>query len=286
MDDISARETLSPLEAALSHARIRSYVSVPLMVQDTPIGTLNAGSEEPGFFQPDHIEMMEEIGASLAVALQQARLLEQTRQDAKTKELLLREVNHRVKNNLDAIIGLLYVERRHAPPEAQPVYRPIMERLTQRITGLAQVHEMLSQAEWAPLNLGELTEQIIHTTVRGTCDHTAVHCEVAPTPVRVSPAQAQHLALIISELTTNTLKYAGNDRDTIRINVRITQTGDTITLTYRNDGPPYPEDVLSLKWHSAGMDIITNFVRKNLRGDLTLSNEGGAVTEIRFQREE
>jgi two-component sensor histidine kinase len=161
-----------------------------------------------------------------------------------------------------------------------------MENLTQRVTGLAQVHEMLSQAEWAPLNLGELTEQIIHTTVRGTRDHTAVHCEVAPTPVRVRPAQAQHLALIISELTTNTLKYAGNDRDTIHVTVKIAQSENTITLTYRNDGPPYPEDVLSLKRHSAGMDIVKRSVRQSLKGNLTLSNEGGAVTEIRFQREE
>jgi two-component sensor histidine kinase len=287
VQDTATREALSPLERMLKANGIRSYVVVPLWMQEAPIGTLNLASDRPNAFRPTHIEILEEIATSLTVAMQQAHLLAQTQRDAETKDLLLREVNHRVRNNLDAIIGLLYVERRHAPPEAQPIYRPMMENLTQRITGLAQVHEMLSQAEWAPLNLGELAEQIIHTTLRGTRNQIAAHCEVAPTSVQVSPAQAQHLALIISELTTNTLKYAANDRETIHITVRIAQTeDDTITLTYRNDGPPYPEDVLSLKRHSAGMDIVKRSVRTNLRGDLTLSNEEGAVTEIRFQREE
>jgi PAS domain S-box-containing protein len=282
--DIAALETLSPLEQMLETAGLRSYVSMPLLVQDAPVGTLNLACEKPDFFQPEHIDILEGIAASLAVALQQAQLLEQTKQDAETKALLLREVNHRVKNNLDAIIGLLYVERRHAPPEALPAYRSIMDDLTQRITGLAEVHQMLTGVEWAPLNLSELAERIIHITVRSYKDDLSVTLDVAPSPVRVNPAQAQHLALILSELTTNTLKYGTNGREAVRIAVQITQKDDIIKFIYRNDGPGYPEDVLRLDRHGTGLDIVKRSVRKNLRGELILRNDGGgAVTEIRFK---
>jgi len=286
VDDIAALEAPSPLEQKLANVGIQSYVSVPLMAQEAPVGTLNLGSESPDFFQSSHIQILEESAASLAVALRQARLLEQTRRDAETKALLLREVNHRVKNNLNAIIGLLYIERRHAPPEALPAYRPIMENLTRRITGLSEVHQMLSGGEWEPLNLGQLAERIIQVTVRGARDNVDVAFDVSPTPVYVQPAQAQHLALILSELTTNTLKHAVAGRGAVHITVRITQQDGVITLTYRNDGPGYAEEVLSLKRHSAGLDIVKRSVRKNLRGELTLRNEGGAVTEIRFKKEE
>jgi two-component sensor histidine kinase len=263
---------------------MRAYVTVPLRVQGTPVGTLNLASEAPDFFQPDHLEILEELGASLAVALQQARLLEQTQQDAKAKALLLREVNHRVKNNLDAIIGLLYVERRHAPPEALPAYRPIMDDLTQRIAGLAQVHRMLSEAEWGPLNLSYLAEQIVHTAVGSAKDHQRITLDVSPSEVWVQPAQAQHLALILSELATNTLKHSA-DWEAVRIRVHVTQEGDEVTLTFRNDGPDYPEDVLSLERHGAGLDIVKCSVRENLRGGLVLHNDHGPVTEITFSSE-
>ena len=286
VDDIAVLETPSPLDQKLASVGIRSYVSVPLKVQEAPVGTLNLGSETPNFFQSSHIQILEEIATSLAIALQQAHLLEQTRRDAETKALLLREINHRVKNNLNAIIGLLYVERRHAPPKALPAYGPIMNDLTQRITGLSEVHQMLSGSEWAPLNLSELAERIIQVTVQGANGGMDVTLDVSPASVYVQPAQAQHLALILSELTTNTLKYGVDGRDAVHIAVRVTQQDEVITLLYRNDGPGYAEEVLSLERHSAGLDIVKRSVRKNLRGELTLRNEDGAVTEIRFKSEE
>ncbi|MGC9357540.1 MAG: PAS domain S-box protein, partial [Anaerolineae bacterium] len=281
--DLASLDTLTQLEEALVTAGIRSYISMPLLVQETLLGTLNLASETPHFLQSHHLDILKEVADSLAIAFQQARLLEQTRHDAQTRALLLREVNHRVKNNLDAIIGLLYVERRHAPPEALPAYGPIMQDLTQRIMGLAEVHRMLSEVEWAPLNLSELAGKIIQTAVQGTDAEARVEIDVAPSSVRVGSAQAHHLALVLSELTTNTLKHAVVGRERVRISVQITEKDSTITLCYRNDGPGYAEDVLSLKRHNAGLDIVKRTVRKNLRGELILRNDGGAVTEIRFK---
>jgi two-component sensor histidine kinase len=286
VDDLTSLASRSPLQQELADLGIRATASVPLRMHDTALGTLNAASETPDFFQPQHVQILEGVAASLAVALQQAHLLEQTRSDAETKDLLLREVNHRVKNNLDAIIGLLYVERRYAPPGALPVYRPIMEDLTRRISSLAQVHQMLSESEWAPLRADELAEQIIRTIARGAPQDCRLDLDLAPSPVRIDPAQAQHLALILSELTTNTLKYAAADRDTVTVTVQISPEGGTIKLVYRDDGPGYPQDVLSLARHSAGLEIIQRSAATSLRGSLTLRNENGAVTEIRFPKEQ
>jgi two-component sensor histidine kinase len=283
--DLAARASLSPLEQNLRDRGIHAYVSVPLLVQDVLLGALNLSSDTPDFFRPEQIEILTEVAASLAVALQQARLLEEARQAAETRALLLREVNHRVKNNLDAIIGLLYIERQYAPDEALPAYGAIMEDLTQRIMGLAKVHQLLSEAGWTALNLAELAEQIIQSAVRGARDEVRIDLDIAPSPVRVGPGQAHHLALILSELATNTLKHGLAGRDAVHIGVQIEQAGDWITLTYRNDGPDYPDDVLSLARLNAGLDIVQRSVQTNLQGELALRNDGGAVTEIRFRGE-
>ncbi len=283
VQDLTALASPSPLEQDLRANGARAYVSVPMFVQDKLVGTLNLASDSSNFFQPDHIEVFEGVAASLAVALQQAKLLAQAQQDAETRGLLLREVNHRVKNNLDAIIGLLYLERRHAPPEALPAYQPIMEDLIQRVMSLAQVHQLLSATEWEPLELSTLTERLIQSTVQTAPSEANILFDVQDSPVRVSPDQAHHLALIIGELTTNTLKYAGADADTIWVTVRISREGDIIKFTYHNTGPDYPEHVLCFERHGTGMDIIRQIARRNLQGQLTLRNDDGPVTEISFK---
>ena len=84
-------------------------------------------------------------------------------------------------------------------------------------------------------------------------------------------------------MATNTLKYAAAGRDTVQIEVQITQKDGIITLTYRNDGPGFPEEVIRLERHSAGLDIIKRTVSKTLQGELTLRNTpDGAVTELQF----
>jgi two-component sensor histidine kinase len=67
--------------------------------------------------------------------------------------------------------------------------------------------------------------------------------------------------------------------------VRIEQEAATIALTYRDDGSGYPQDVLGLERYNASLDIVRRIVRNNLRGSLILRNDGGAVTEIRFEKE-
>ena len=281
--DVNALETPSILERRLAAIGAHAYISVPLYVQDALVGTLNLTSDAPGFFQPEHIEILQGIATSLAVSLQHANFLEQAQRNAETKALLLREVSHRVKNNLNAIIGLLYVERRHAPPEALAAYRAIMENLTQRIMGLAQVHRMLSDVEWAPLRVSDLAEQIIHTTVLALSPAAKVKVAVSDCPVCVTPDNAHHLALVLVELTNNTLRHGVTGRAAVQIVVHIVQQGEGVTLVYRDDGPGFPEAVLSRERCGAGMEIIEEIVGRNLRGELTLRNDSGAVTEICFE---
>ncbi|MFP4394230.1 MAG: PAS domain S-box protein [Anaerolineales bacterium] len=262
----------------------RSLLIVPLIAHDQILGALSLTAAPVGAFDDQDTELLRGLAGYAAIAVYNAQLYEQARRDAETKALLLHEVNHRVKNNLDGILGMLYIERRHAPPETLPAYGPIIEDLTQRIAGLAQVHQMLSEQAWAPLNLSQLAETIIQTSLQNALDDVTFTLDITPTAITVEPAPAHHLALILSELATNTLKYAVAGRDAVHIKVQITQKDGTIILTYRNDGPDFPEDVLDLDRHSAGLDIIKRTVRKSLQGKITLRNTPqGAETEIRFK---
>lgn len=284
--DMTGGSTSTALEAALCADGIQAYLNVPLVAQGDLIGLLNLGADSKEIFTQEIIDIATEVAASLAVALRQARLYEQTLQDAQTKADLLKEVNHRVKNNLTAIVGLLYAEERYAPAEGRAYIEAAMGRLTQRIGGLLEVHNMLSQSEWGPLPLSELAAQIIAAALKVLSPDQQARVEIPSSEIEVSPRQANNLALVIHELVTNTLKYAWNGRKAIYIQVAMALEGDTIRLEYRDDGPGYPEDVLTLRRYNVGIYLIRRLVTTSLRGTLQLANHNGAVTTLYIRTEE
>jgi PAS domain S-box-containing protein len=76
IQDTQAASQLSPLIQTLRDGGVRSFVGVPLIVQDELVGSLNLGSDQPGGFAPEHIDIAREVASSLAIAIQQARLFE------------------------------------------------------------------------------------------------------------------------------------------------------------------------------------------------------------------
>ena len=102
----------------------------------------------------EHRKLQEALGASQAkyrrLAFENTDLLQQARREAEAKTLLLREVNHRVKNNLAAIIGLLYIQKSHLSTGSTPPTldcQAILDDLIDRIQGIATAHKVLTDRE-------------------------------------------------------------------------------------------------------------------------------------------
>jgi|GEM_PF-2985451 len=279
------KTTLPKLVRQLYAEGIRSYINVPLIVEQKLIGTLNVGAAQVGAYNSTHLEIAREITDSLAVAIHHAHLYAQARKDAETKTTLLREVNHRVKNNLAAIVGLLYVEKDHADMQSSELYRNIMTDLIKRIEGISVVHQMLSDSEWMPLSLEKLTAKILNSTFQVLSSDQLILVQVdCPAEVYIVPKQANSLALLLNELTTNTVKYALPDRDQVAVWVDIRQLDEgLVCLRYRDDGPGFPPAVLQKRDFSVGLYLLHNIVASDLRGDITLSNNEGAEIIINFR---
>ena len=222
----------------------------------------------------------------VAEDISQRKATEQAlQQQAEKNTVLLQEVNHRVKNNLAAIIGSLYIKRRRFGLNDSVIYQALTEDIISQIQGLATVHNMLSAAEWSPLPLSQLTEQIVHSSLRTLSHSHPTSVEITRSAVKVTPEQANNLALVINELATNTIKYAAEDETKpLQISANISLIDEQITFEYRDNGPGYPDAVLKLDEAAinVGFELIANVVKRNLQGHLSLKNEGGAVTEIRF----
>ena len=213
-------------------------------------------------------------------------LLAQTKRDAHIKGELLREVNHRVTNNLTAVLGLLVHEKEHVAGSERSLVAPVLDRLQQQIRGLLQVHRMLAQSAWAPVALGKLAEQIIRAALSAAPWRQQAVVTLKPSALKVSPRQAGGLALVFNELTTNTVKYASQTSQTVAIGLETENHEEWTTICYRDNGPGYPAEVLAGRQANVGLKLINEIVTKTLRGSLVLSNDQGAVATIRIQLED
>ncbi len=270
-----------------NRSQIGSIIVAPLRRRDKVLGTITAinRKNEPDFTQKD-VDFLMAIASQVAIAIENAQLYKQARQDAATKAVLLNEVNHRVKNNLAAIIGLLYAEQIHATRDKDVSIQDISENMISRIQGLATVHQLLSVSDWTPLSLNELTVQVIASALQILPPDKQVSVSVSPSSVRVTPAQANSLALIINELTTNTVKYAFTKHQDVRINVGITCNNNTVAFEYKDDGPGYPANVLNTGQHNLGIYLIKTIVTNGLRGEVALRNDQGSIATIHFPAEQ
>ncbi len=313
VQDTAALENPSPLEQSLISIGVRAYISAPMIVRDELVGVLNLAMDRPDSFQPAHVEILEEVAASLAVAIQQANLLAQTKQDAEMKTMLLHELNHRVMNNLTMILSLITLEMEQLRSmDDQTDLQAVLQDLYSRIQGIATVHEMLK----APLSddlrdevdLEALISQVLQAALSASPiqQWVDVVVDAAEDLPCISSGQATTLALVLNELATNCAKYAFEGRKQGRVHVQIDTVGGDdqnnqdnqdrydearkVRLIYRDDGPGLPDDVLAREgWasgghprQSIGLWLIQANVTRDLRGEIAWRNDGGLVVEIRF----
>ncbi len=221
------------------------------------------------------------------IAEENAALLMRSRHEAQEKSVLLQEVNHRVKNNLTSILGMVDMELQASLRSGHRSSQAFAD-LKQRIFALASVHELLSAAEWSPLRLENLATDLVQNTLWGSPVSHRVRVDVSPSreSIWVTPRAATALAMILAELTTNSVKYAFEDRDSGRIQLKIRSTKDAwnrVTLTFQDDGPGYPQEVLEEQKENVGLKLIRLHAKNLQRGELVLDNQRGARVRLTFQ---
>jgi PAS domain S-box-containing protein len=257
-----------------------AIIGMPVKWGDEFLGVLSVGSLDNAIraFSSVDGELLRMFATQAAIAIKNAQTHERAQQDARDKAMLLREVNHRVKNNLTSIISLLQA----AKSQTEVKDKATLNDLIGRVSGLATVHTMLSTSQWQPLPLGELAAKVIHATLNALPGKKRVSVNVSSLPVHVTPSQAHHLALVLNELTINVVKHALGERDEARITFQIALDGGTARCEFRDDGPGYPAEVLQFERQGIGFKLLQGIVRGNLSGELALCNDGGAVALISF----
>jgi PAS domain S-box-containing protein len=222
----------------------------------------------------------------LRLSQENFRLMTKAYHDSETKTLLLNEVNHRVKNNLSSILGILELEKKR---EVQsPVeFQNALSDISSRISGLAKVHEILTSNQWAPVQLDILVRKVIENASASSPIGRKLQLDIRiqDKNIWINSRQATALALILNELTTNSIRHAFNKREKGAITVTIWQENRKsrrVCIEFVDDGPGWPQSILSGNSGGVGLQVIQLSATSPLNGEIKFENRGGAAAIITF----
>lgn len=198
-------------------------------------------------------------------------------QELLVKNSIIKEIHHRVKNNLQTVAGLLRMEARRSN---LPDVKLALQESISRIESMALVHDLVSHYDEDYISIrsiyDELCRLLRHSMVNGSQE---VEFRFSGDECIVSSHRASHISLIINELITNSLEHGLCGQDGT-ISLSIHKEDDDVTLVLTDSGNGFPKDFDIHKSKRLGMQIINNLVTHELQGTMDIGNDNGATVTI------
>ena len=206
----------------------------------------------------------------------------EAQRELESKTAMIREVHHRVKNNLQVIASLMRMQARRAE---QDETRVALEESVNRILSVAVVHEFLSQNAQGTINLLEIANRIVSQVQQGLVDPShRVRLEVKGPAIWLLAERATQCALVINELVQNAIEHGFSGADEGRVVVELVDDGERVSIRVVDNGAGLPEGFdLDTDAH-LGLRIVRSMVERDLRGRFELQSTDGTRAVVQFDK--
>lgn len=199
------------------------------------------------------------------------------------KTVLLNEVHHRVKNNLQVITSLLNLQADHA---ADPRLRAMLAESCGRVKAMALTHQLLyERKDFSRLDLGDYLERLMHSiraTYRGTGNRITLRIVLPPESVQLDLERTIPCGLLLNELVTNSFKHAFPGERCGQIVIELNEDSDgLIRFSVADDGIGLPEEAELASRISLGLQLVPLLVEQ-LHGVLEIKRKEGTKFCVSF----
>jgi len=274
---------------------VRSYLAMPIKVRDTTIGLVSFYGKDTGIFSEQTMRTIEPFVLSAGVALENARLFtevqkelaerkeaeERIRRSLKEKEILLMEIHHRVKNNLNIVASLLNLQSDQIDTVEQA--RNALQISQSRVHSMSLVHENLYQSEdFSHIDFDVYIRKIGRELVNLYTTKTKIDLNIEVRNIYLTVNQAVPLGMLLNELLTNAIIHAFPGRSQGNITVKMDLIDNSSChLTLSDDGVGIPEAITPDTTPSLGLQLA-HILAQQLQGKLIISRGRGTTVELTF----
>ena len=207
------------------------------------------------------------IGA--IVLLNNVTELRRRERELVTKDATIREIHHRVKNNLQTVSALLRLQARRIE---DPGASAALNEAVRRIASIALVHETLSSSRDSSVAFDDVLDNLLSHALELSPRMSELHIERAGTIGSLEPRIATPLALVVTELIHNALEH-GLATEGSTLGIHTTQDGKELSVTVSDDGVGFPNGFDIAASPNLGLQIVRTLTENELRGRLQLVND-------------
>jgi two-component sensor histidine kinase len=196
-----------------------------------------------------------------------------------SKDAAIREVHHRVKNNLQTISSLLRLQSRRLDDQSA---RDALLESERRIRAIALVHEILAREPGDQVPFGEIVPALIDLARDIEVSRSDLEIHAEGDLGEVTADVATPLAVVIAELLQNAVEHAFNKSvaGAPRVDLDLRRDGAVLFVEVRDNGSGFDADFDLNKTKSLGLAIVRDLVRSQLGGTIAMGNDGGAVVRL------
>lgn len=203
------------------------------------------------------------------------------KESLKMKEVLLREIHHRVKNNMQIISSLLNLQADYVQEQET---KNVLKDSQSRVKSMAMIHEKLYMAEdLSHVNFKEYAEKLVVDIFYSYgIEVGTIELNLNVEEIELNMETAIPLGLILNEFIINSLKYAFTNMEKPSITVQLQIVDDKYVLTVSDNGKGLPEDIDLETVDSLGLKLVNNLVNQ-IDGDISIDRSHGTEFKISFK---
>jgi two-component sensor histidine kinase len=230
---------------------VRRAINVILQGDGTPYGVLEVDSRSGGEFSGRDIAFLQGMANILGMAIERQRQEQALKAALEHQQVLLQEINHRVKNSLQLVAGMLRLQAGDDPHLSQR-----LQEASSRIMAIGRAHDRLYRSP--QIDKIEMSDYL--SDICNDLKQIIANCDilfVASDQFFFNTDQAINLALVVTELVANAAKHAYPDDRHGPIQVRLGRVGDTVAvISVRDEGSGLPPDFEITKGSGFGMRLV------------------------------
>ncbi|MFI5211728.1 MAG: GAF domain-containing protein [Ignavibacteria bacterium] len=263
-----------------------SMISSPLIAGEKVLGVIALQDyENENSFTDNQLELLATVASQAAIALENAYLYSRVTKSLREKEVLLQEVHHRVKNNLQVMSSLIKLQSHYIKDEKM---LEMMKETGSRIQSMAIVHTKLyNTKDYDHIDFSEYVRSLAEnfaTSYGFRMKNIKINIDIMNILLNIDTAIP--CGLVINELVSNSVKYAFPDNRSGEIFISLSKLDNRkFILTVRDTGIGAPQNKDIGKSDTLGIQLVT-LLSKQMNGHLQIINEKGKGLEFRITFEE
>jgi two-component sensor histidine kinase len=257
-----------------------SVALIPIKAGDERIGLIQINDRRTGMFTEDLVEYCEMIGEQIGISIQNSMIYERLNRSHEEIELLYKEINHRVKNNLAMITGFLGFKIRSL--EDGEAKTALLESRN-RVMTIALLHESIYKArDITSVNMKEYIYPIVSNLISVfSINSGEIGLDFEVEDFTLDIDRAISMGIAINEIVTNSLKHAFEGRDEGKILVRSRVENNFVSFTIKDNGIGIRDNIDIESSKSLGLQIVRAIV-KRLDATMAIRNDSGTEIVIKL----